>query len=151
MIKISKRHLAKTLSYRLLGTLDTIVLSLLISNDISIAFKIGFTELFTKMILYYFHERVWFHSKMSDSNKRHIFKTFTWRGIGTIDTIVLSWIITGNPLTGLKIGGLEVITKMVLYFLHEKLWYRINYGLDRRNRRRKLKELRKLNHKRNSK
>jgi uncharacterized membrane protein len=151
MIKISKRHLAKTLSYRLLGTLDTIVLSLLISNDISIAFKIGFTELFTKMILYYFHERVWFHSKMSDSNKRHIFKTFTWRAIGTIDTIVLSWIITGNPLTGLKIGGLEVITKMVLYFLHEKLWYRINYGLDRRNRRRKLKELRKLNHKRNSK
>ena len=151
MIKISKRHLAKTLSYRLLGTLDTVILSLLVSNDISIAFKIGFTELFTKMILYYFHERVWFHSKMSDSNKRHIFKTFTWRGIGTIDTIVLSWIITGNPLTGLKIGGLEVITKMVLYFLHEKLWYRINYGLDRRNRRRKLKELRKLNHKRNSK
>jgi uncharacterized membrane protein len=145
MIKISKRHLAKTISYRLLGTLDTIVLSLFISNDLSIAFKIGFTELFTKMILYYFHERLWFHSKMSDSNKRHIFKTFTWRAIGTIDTIVLSWIITGNPLTGLKIGGLEVITKMVLYFLHEKLWYRINFGLDKRNKRKREKTNMELN------
>jgi uncharacterized membrane protein len=139
MLKISKRHLAKTVSYRILGTLDTIVLSLFISNDVSIAFKIGLTELFTKMILYYFHERFWFHSRMSDSNKRHIIKTFTWRAVGAIDTILLSWIITGDPLLGLKIGGFEVITKMILYFLHEKLWYRINFGLDKRNKRKREK------------
>ncbi|WP_317166894.1 DUF2061 domain-containing protein [Winogradskyella litoriviva] len=70
-------------------------------------------------------------------------KTFSWRGVGTLDTIILGWIITGNPLTGLKIGGAEVITKMLLYFGHEKLWYRINYGLDQRKRRNRLNAIKK--------
>ena len=60
------------------------------------------------------------------SHKRHLAKTVTWRVIGTIDTIVLSWFITGNPLMGLKIGMAEVVTKMVLYYLHERIWFKIN-------------------------
>jgi uncharacterized membrane protein len=56
--------------------------------------------------------------------KRHILKAVSWRVIGTIDTMILGWIITGNPLTGLKIGALEVLTKMTLYFLHERIWYK---------------------------
>ena len=136
MIKLSKRHIAKTISWRAIGTIDTIILSWFISGDFSIAFKIGSVELFTKMILYYFHERLWFNSKIAESNKRHILKTFSWRAIGTLDTILLSWIISGNPLTGLKIGGAEVGTKMILYYLHEKLWYRINFGLAKRNKKR---------------
>ena len=134
MIKLSKRHIAKTITWRTIGTIDTFVLSWVISGDFSMAFKIGGLELFTKMILYYFHERLWFKSKISESNKRHVLKTFSWRGLGTIDTIILSWIISGNPLVGLKIGGSEIGTKMVLYYLHEKVWYRINFGLDRRNK-----------------
>lgn len=63
--------------------------------------------------------------------KRHVLKTITWRVVGTIDTIVLSWIITGNPLVGLTIGGVEVITKMVLYFLHERAWYKFGFGIKR--------------------
>jgi uncharacterized membrane protein len=105
--------------------------------------QIGGLELITKMILYYFHERLWFKSNITSSNKRHILKTFTWRGIGTLDTIVLGWLITGNPFTGLKIGGAEVITKMLLYYGHEKLWYRINYGLDLRYRRKRLEKIKR--------
>jgi uncharacterized membrane protein len=55
--------------------------------------------------------------------KRHIYKTISWRTIGTIDTMILGWVVTGNPVTGLKIGALEVLTKMTLYFLHERAWY----------------------------
>ena len=132
-MKLSKRHIAKTITWRILGTLDTFLLSWFISNDIAIGVQIGVFELVTKMILYYVHERLWFKSKVKSSGKRHILKTFSWRGIGTLDTIILSWIITGNPLTGLKIGGAEIITKMLLYYGHEKLWYGINYGLDQRN------------------
>ncbi len=142
-MKFSKRHLAKTITWRIIGTLDTTLLSWFISNDITVGLTIGFFELVTKMVLYYVHERLWFKSTIKSSNKRHILKTFSWRGIGTLDTIVLGWIITGNPLTGLKIGGAEVITKMILYFCHEKLWYRIGYGLDRRIRKKRLKELKK--------
>jgi uncharacterized membrane protein len=139
----NKRHIAKTITWRIVGTLDTLLLSWLISGDMSIGIQIGGLELVTKMILYYFHERVWFNADVDSSNKRHILKTFSWRAIGTLDTMLLGWLISGNPLTGLKIGGAEVVTKMLLYFGHEKLWYRINFGLDRRTKRKRIEALKK--------
>ena len=59
---------------------------------------------------------------MTPDKLRHILKTITWRMVGTIDTILLSWLITGNLETGVKIGGVEVITKMELYYFHERVW-----------------------------
>lgn len=56
--------------------------------------------------------------------KRHFLKTLTWRVVGTVDTILLSWYISGDPLIGLSIGGAEVVTKMILYFIHERVWYK---------------------------
>ena len=38
--------------------------------------------------------------------------------------MMLGWIITGNLKVGLAIGGTEVLTKMVLYFIHERLWFK---------------------------
>lgn len=144
-MRLSKRHLVKTITWRILGTLDTFLLSWFISDNISFGSQIAIMELITKMVLYYLHERVWFKSKIKSSNKRHVLKTFSWRAVGTTDTFILGWIITGNPLTGLKIGGAEVLTKMLLYFGHEKLWYRIDYGLDRRLREKDLEQLKKPN------
>lgn len=64
------------------------------------------------------------------SFKRHIAKTVSWRIIGTLDTFILSWIITGNIKVGLTIGGVEVVSKMILYFLHERAWYKFSkYGV----------------------
>ncbi|THD68114.1 DUF2061 domain-containing protein [Robertkochia marina] len=141
-MKISKRHLAKTVTWRFIGTLDTMLLGWLISGNPMAGVKIGFAEVITKMVLYYLHERVWFRFNFPDSRPRHLIKTLSWRAIGTLDTMVLAWIITGNPMTGLQIGGAEVITKMILYYLHERGWYRINYGLDQRNKIRKLQHQR---------
>lgn len=65
------------------------------------------------------------------SYKRHIAKTVSWRIIGTLDTIILSGLITGSWEIGLVIGGVEVITKMVLYFLHERAWYKLSkFGIN---------------------
>ena len=140
-MKINKRHIVKTISWRLIGTLDTMFLSWFISGDLSVGLKIGGFELISKMVLYYFHEQLWFKSSITNTNKRHFLKTFSWRAIGTLDTILLGWLITGNPLTALKIGGAEVFSKMLLYFGHEKIWYKINYGLDLRNKTKRLKKL----------
>jgi uncharacterized membrane protein len=64
------------------------------------------------------------------SYKRHALKTVSWRVIGTLDTIILSGLITGSWGTGLTIGGIEVFTKMILYYLHERTWYKyIKLGL----------------------
>lgn len=128
--KSRNRHIAKAVTWRFVGTIDTIILSWIISGSPLTGLKIGFAEVATKMLLYYFHERVWFKIRFKNSNRRHIFKTVTWRIVGTIDTMLLAWLITGNPITGLKIGMTEVVTKMLLYFFHEKIWHKINYGLE---------------------
>ena len=130
-MKLSKRHLFKTISWRFIGSVDTILISWFISSDLNVGLKIGLLELLTKMIFYYLHERIWFKSSVSNANKRHVLKTFTWRIIGTLDTMFLGWIITGDFFTGIKIGMVEIITKMVLYFFHEKLWYKFNFGLEK--------------------
>lgn len=68
---------------------------------------------------------------MKVSYKRQIAKAITFRILGTIDTVLVSWIITGSFKMGAILGTIEVITKIVLYFLHERVWDKyIKYGLD---------------------
>ena len=69
--------------------------------------------------------------KTEVSIKRHILKTITWRVVGTIDTMILGWVISGDLKIGLTIGSFEVVTKMILYFLHERVWYKLDFGINR--------------------
>lgn len=119
--------------------MDTILISWLITGDPVTGLQIGFAEVITKMAMYFFHERLWFRIPMPESRKRHLSKTFSWRIIGTLDTVLLSWLISGNPTMGLKIGMVEVITKMALYYLHERAWYGSNYGLGFRRKKKEFK------------
>ena len=65
--------------------------------------------------------------------KRHKAKTVTWRIVGTLDTIIISGLITGSWEAGLAIGGIEIISKMALYFVHERLWYRFSkFGIKKK-------------------
>ena len=140
-LKISKRHLTKSLSWRCIGSIDTLLFTYLVTGNFGDGINVSVITTFTKLIWYYIHEQLWYKSGMADSNKRHIIKTFSWRFVGTIDTIIFAWLITGNPLTGLKIGLFETVSKMLLYFGHEKLWYKINFGLDKRIKARRLDKL----------
>ena len=56
-------------------------------------------------------------------------KTISWRIIGTLSTLIIAWIVTGDPLTGFKISVVEFFTKMLLYYYHEKVWFKIKFGL----------------------
>lgn len=134
-----KRHLAKTMTWRIVGTIDTMIIGWLVSGDPLVGLSIGGTEVVTKMILYFLHERAWFkygYSKKTHgsklSRKRHLLKTVTWRIVGTIDTMLLAWIISGNPMIGLKVGGIEIITKMTLYYFHERIWYKYDFGIEKK-------------------
>ena len=60
------------------------------------------------------------------AKKRHIVKTITWRIVGTLDTFLLSWLITGSAKIGAAIGGIEIVTKMILYYFHERGWYKFS-------------------------
>jgi len=74
-------------------------------------------------------------SGMQSSKIRHLAKAITYRMLGTVLTMLLAWIITGNLIIGLKIGFLEVLCKPVIYYIHERVWYKINFGLAERSSR----------------
>ncbi len=64
----------------------------------------------------------------SEKPLRSFVKSISWRVIGTLDTVLISWLITGTLSIAFAIGSVEMITKMVLYFFHERLWNVIKWG-----------------------
>ncbi|MDG3580993.1 DUF2061 domain-containing protein [Galbibacter pacificus] len=63
-----------------------------------------------------------------DKISRSIAKSVSWRIVGTMDTILISWFVTGTFKLALSIGFIELVTKMTLYFVHERVWERIKWG-----------------------
>lgn len=64
----------------------------------------------------------------TENSLRSLVKTISWRVIGTIDTVIISWLITGTLALAFSIGLVELVTKMVLYFFHERFWNTIKWG-----------------------
>ena len=65
---------------------------------------------------------------MHEKPYRSVAKTISWRTVGTLDTIIISYFITGNLVMAASIGSIEVITKMILYYFHERVWNRLKFG-----------------------
>lgn len=65
---------------------------------------------------------------MIEQKKRSIAKAISWRTLGTVDTMLISFIITGNATASVSIGAFELLTKTALYYFHERAWNKINYG-----------------------
>lgn len=65
---------------------------------------------------------------MGDSPIRSLAKAVSWRVTGTIDTFIISWAITGQPLLASGIALTEIMTKVILFWFHERIWSRIAWG-----------------------
>lgn len=65
---------------------------------------------------------------MKDKHNRSILKAISWRIAGSIDTIAISYFITGSVKSALSIGFIETFTKIMIYYFHERLWERIEFG-----------------------
>jgi uncharacterized membrane protein len=65
-------------------------------------------------------------SDRSDKPIKSVMKAVSWRIVGTIDTMFISFLITGKLTMALTIGGVEVFTKILLYYLHERVWAHIH-------------------------
>jgi uncharacterized membrane protein len=57
-----------------------------------------------------------------------LLKALTWRTTGTLDTFLISFLITKEPLIAASIASVEVLTKIVLYYFHERAWNKIKWG-----------------------
>lgn len=67
---------------------------------------------------------------MSDTPVRSLAKAISWRVTGTIDTFLISWLITGQILIASGIAFTEIMTKICLFWAHERVWNRISWGKD---------------------
>ncbi len=65
---------------------------------------------------------------MKEKASRSFLKAVSWRTLGTLDTIIISYFITGNLTMAASIGSIEVFTKMFLYYVHERTWNKISLG-----------------------
>ena len=148
------RSIAKAVSWRVVGTLDTLLLSWAVitylgpvlgraaesgSDNLKTAGYIALTEIGTKIGFFFLHERAWARATWGvrmevggrvESHGRTATKTATWRTIASVDTVLLALIFTGNIGTAVSIGGIEIFTKLLLYFLHERVWVRIQFGIE---------------------
>ena len=65
---------------------------------------------------------------MKERRYRSITKAISWRITGTMDTFIISFLVTGKPKYAIAISGIEVFTKIFLYYFHERLWNRLSFG-----------------------
>jgi uncharacterized membrane protein len=65
---------------------------------------------------------------MGDKKYRSLIKGISWRLLGTIDTVIVSFLLTGKIKVALSIGGVEFISKIILYYFHERIWNKIKFG-----------------------
>ena len=128
------RSVIKGITWRITGTIDTMVLAFIITGQLNNAIKIGLTEVLTKVVLYYLHERLWNVIRfgriagVGPTHTRSLVKGVSWRAVGTMDTMFIAYFFTHSSLSALKIGGFEVFSKIALYYLHERIWARVKWG-----------------------
>lgn len=135
-----KRHIAKTLTWRVLATGTTFLLTLFFfredPNATEKASWVAFAESILKMVLYYYHERIWFTNKIKlKSSIRHLSKTITWRVIASVTTFGLAYFFfKDDPSAMQKATGIalaESVIKMAIYYVHERIWHSSKFGLEK--------------------
>lgn len=126
------RSIVKGISWRIFATIDTIFLVWIITGHFENALKIGLGEVFTKTLLYFLHERIWNRILQMEnkwvSHSKSLLKGVSWRFFGTIDTFMIAFFFTGQPFASTQIVAFEVVTKIILYYFHERLWEYVKWG-----------------------
>jgi uncharacterized membrane protein len=64
----------------------------------------------------------------AETHTRSILKAVSWRTLGTLDTFAISWFFTGRVEVAGSIAGVEIVTKIAWYYLHERVWAAITWG-----------------------
>jgi uncharacterized membrane protein len=130
------RSILKGISWRLIATTDTVLVVLLVTCllghcSIENAIKIGASEFLLKLAIYYFHERIWLRilAKEATTHKELVFKSISWRVVATTTTFIISGIVLDafNEVA-LYIALTELVSKFVLFYLHEKMWLLLPLG-----------------------
>jgi uncharacterized membrane protein len=69
---------------------------------------------------------------LKESRLRSLLKAASWRVLATLTTVLIAWAVIGDVGDALKIGAVEVVAKLAVYYLHERAWARVPLGTIRR-------------------
>lgn len=130
------RSLLKSLSWRIIAIADTVIVVLAVTCffdhcSLEDAFAIGLFEFGFKFLFYYLHERIWQRIDITHrtDRTRTIIKTVSWRIVATIMTFIIAGaILEGDNNLAILIALIEIITKTIFYYLHERLWLILPLG-----------------------
>jgi len=59
---------------------------------------------------------------------RSLLKSISWRIIATLTTTLLVYAFTQNFVISVGVGGIEFFLKIAIYYMHERIWNRVNFG-----------------------
>lgn len=140
------RSFAKAVSWRFFGAIDTALIAWILTGNPLSGAQMGIADVLSKIVFFYIHERIWEQAyqksegrlfkrsqQKSKNRKIHLIKAITWRVFSSTLTVILAWVILKDPWMGLKIGVVEVFTKIGLYYLHERIWYRSDFGIQQKD------------------
>jgi uncharacterized membrane protein len=131
------RSLLKGISWRIVATSDTVVVVLFATwimtgqPSIGDALKIGVYEFVIKLLVYYFHERIWEQIRTGDGldKSRTLKKSISWRIVATSMTfLIASAVFNAVSWLALVVAGVEFVTKFILYYIHERIWIQLPLG-----------------------
>ena len=81
---------------------------------------------------------MWFKKRL-----RFLVKTLTYKTLSVLITILAVWIMTGSPMIGLTLGLIEITVKLLVYYIHEEIWGKIDFGVPRCRKKKKKKKKKK--------
>ena len=67
--------------------------------------------------------------KIRIDRKRHLLKSVTWRIIASVVSFLIGWSVTGDVSIGITVGVVDVVVKFILYYFHERMWYKSKFGI----------------------
>ncbi len=139
-MKVTKnRSILKSISYRIIGFINTFLISFSViyygsgNFDTTSPFYVALVVFFLKMITYYFHERVWNLYKYGRLNQkvirlRSFLKALTWRLAASTITFISAILITSNLNWTKSIVIFEIMNGILIYYIHERVWNKIQWG-----------------------
>lgn len=66
--------------------------------------------------------------RLNDSHTRSVVKAVSWRALGSFDTFLITWLITGSAKSAGSVASIETLSKIFLYYLHERAWSKVAFG-----------------------
>ena len=139
-MKVTKnRSILKTISYRIVGFINTFLISFFVISygsenfDTISPLYVALIVLILKMITYYIHERVWNSFKYGRINQkvirlRSFFKALTWRLAASTITFFSAIFITSNLDWTKSIIIYEIMSGLLIYYIHERVWNKTQWG-----------------------